>query len=185
MQTRKGIQAILRRAWIDCIHNDYVNRLINSERSLQASYWAAIKAYLPKNRQIYIEPSFKIDREGRKITPDLIITSREEVIAVIELKYLPKGKSKFQKDIYSLGSIARYRKKLTFKNNRYLGLDTTPKEYKFSDSVLFVWAGVYNRLVTRVGEDFSNGNRYLKGCYMQLDAVTGKDSEPVVYQLTS
>ena len=182
IQTRKGIQSILRRAWVDCIENDYVNQVMNSERSLQASYWSAIKSILPANRYIFIEPTFKITKEGRKVTPDIIICSKTEVIAIIELKYLPKGKSKYQKDIYSLNTLAKYRRELQFNYKRFLGEDKT---FGFSNSILFVWAGIYNRLDSHVGDDFSKGYASLSDCYMQLEAVTSKDEIPVIYQLTS
>ena len=181
------MQSLLVAAWKDCIENDYSNQRINSERSLQASLWAHIYKRLPKNRRLFIEPSFSIKHRGqnRRLIPDIVICNTREVIAVIEIKYLPRGKPKYQKDLDSLGLVSRYRSKLSISNARFFGEQQDSKLYGFSKDVLFVWASVHKQDAPKKRESFAAGEKYLAGCYMQLHAETREGLKPDVFRVLS
>jgi hypothetical protein len=93
MKHRSFIRSRIISAWRQCIEDDYCNQRINSERSLQASFWSHINASLPKTRRLFIEPSLTIrGRSGvKRIIPDIVICNTREVISVVELKYLPRA----------------------------------------------------------------------------------------------
>ena len=184
MTKRRLLQTQIISAWHQCIEEDYCNQRINSERSLQASFWSHINERLPRTRRLFIEPSLSIQsRSGlKKIIPDIVVCNTREVIAVVELKYLPRGQPKHQKDIDSLATIARYRHRIHIANDRFRGSEKDATVYSLSKSILFVWAGVHAQEKPDQETLFSAGKQSLSECYMQLHAVTHKDGKPKVFQ---
>lgn len=182
MKQRSFIQSRIISAWRQCIEDDYCNQRINSERSLQASFWSHINQLLPTTRRLFIEPSLTIrSRSGiKRIIPDIVICNTREVIAVVELKYLPRAQPRYQKDIESLATIARNRKRIAVSNDRFRGSEQDATVYSLSKNILFVWAGVHAEEESEAV--FSAGKRSLRDCYLQLHAVTQKDGTPKVFQ---
>jgi len=64
MKQRKYIQELIVDAWSDTVAHDYCRQRINSERSLQASFWSQINMRLPKNRRLFIEPPMKVEKSN-------------------------------------------------------------------------------------------------------------------------
>ncbi|WP_172649460.1 hypothetical protein [Thiolapillus brandeum] len=156
---------------------------INSERTLQASMWAKLNDRLGKNRRLFIEPSLKV-REGGKLKvvfPDIVVCNSRQVISVIELKYLPRVKANYKKDINTLNLIASNRAGVSIANERFRGPQTDSRKYSLSKSIIFVWAGVHATVTDDEGYLFSEGHENLRGCYMQLHASTHKNRGPDVY----
>ena len=184
MKQRSGIQSRIISAWRKCIEDDYCNQRINSERSLQASFWSHINESLPKTRRLFIEPSLTIrSRSGvKRIIPDIVICNTKEVISIIELKYRPRAQPKYKKDIESLATIARNRKRIEISNDRFRGSERDATVYSLSERILFVWAGVHAEEKSDQGAVFAAGKRSLRNCYLQLHAVTQKDGNPKVFQ---
>ena len=60
MKQRSFIQSRIVRAWRACIEEDYSRQRVNSERSLQASFWSHINPQLPQTRRLFIEPTLRI-----------------------------------------------------------------------------------------------------------------------------
>jgi hypothetical protein len=139
-----NLQTEIKLAWETCIQSDYETLRINSERSLQASFWAQLNSrLLPKDDWLmFIEPGLKVKGEG-KVFPDIVICDTEKAVAVIELKYQPRKEPDWKKDIGTLDWIHRHRKKLHFQNVRHDHRPEKVKEYTLSDNLLFVWAGVH------------------------------------------
>lgn len=123
MKQRSLIKSQIIRAWTECIDDDYCSQRINSERSLQASFWAHLNSLLPKNRRLFIEPNISIRVGDRliKLIPDIVVCNTREVISVIELKYLPRTLPIYNKDIKSLSLIAENRHQITIANDRFRG----------------------------------------------------------------
>lgn len=184
MKQRSLIKSQIIKAWSECIDDDYCSQRINSERSLQASFWAHLNKTLPKNRRLFIEPSvsMRIDGSLIKLIPDIVVCNTREVISVIELKYLPRAQPKHSKDIKSLSLIAENRHQITIANDRFRGSEQDSNEYSLSKSILFVWAGVHAKLKDENKTLFSEGHKALDNCYMQLHAETEKDNNPIIYQ---
>lgn len=183
MKQRRLLIRQIRSAWRSCISTDYNRRRINSERSLQASFWAALNRRLPENRLIFIEPRISI--EGRPvICPDILICNSKQIIAVIELKYQPRVPPSYVKDLTSLATIAKARSEVLVRNDRYLGEDSVAKEYRVAKHTLFVWAGIHadqrSKSVVPVPM-FCDGKKCLDGCYLELHAATRVDAAPEVY----
>jgi len=187
MKQRSGIQTQLVAAWQDCITSDYCSQRINSERSLQASLWAHIYNHLPNNRRLFIEPSFTISHKGqtKKLVPDIAICNSREVIAIVEIKYLPRGKPKYAEDVETLDLLSRHRSKLAASNVRFHGEEQDPREYSFSKNMLFVWAGVHKDGASNEYESYAKGMKSLDGCYLQLHTETRKGQAPEVFWLAS
>ena len=154
-------RALLRKhfldAWKSCINEDYRQQRINSERSLQASLWSRLNSKLPpKNRRMFIEPCLQIkaNKESVKKHPDLVIcnTNTREVICIVELKYQPRVKPDWKKDIDTFKWIIVNRDKLFVSNTRFRGLETDNKTYQLSKDILFVWAGIHTEFGIKLKE---------------------------------
>ena len=161
-------------AWEAAISKDYEKQRINSERSLQASFWSQLnKKFKAKSRRMFIEPPVKITIAGekRKFFPDLVICNSESVIAIVEMKYLPRAKPATVKDMETLKCLSKYRDQIVIKNSRFRGTGKSPREFRLGDKVLFVWAGVHSLPKARI-----KANKNLDGCFLQLHAIT-KDGE--------
>ena len=187
MKRRGLIKSQIVESWIECVSSDYSRQRINSERSLQASMWAQLNTRLSKNRRLFIEPKILVERSGlkRKLYPDIVVCSTREVIAIIELKYKPKGNPEFKKDIGSLDFIAKNRKSISISNSRYSGPKGEAKLYQLSNRILFVWAGVHRERTNSTVPIFSEGYPSLNGCYLQLHAATKTNQDPDVYYYES
>lgn len=181
------IRAPLRRLLLDafhtCIDVDYRAQRINSERSLQASLWSQLNVRLPPERRMFIEPrlALRAARGRRIVHPDLVICDTRSVIAVTEIKYLPRGRPNHAKDLRTLRTIARQRDRLFVSNARFRGPEADAREYGFSPRTLFVWAGVHRPW--RSGGELpllSAGAPELAGCFLQLHAETAVDELPTV-----
>ena len=148
MAHRSPLKTTIIESWRECIENHYTLQRINSERSLQASFWSHLDEHLPKGRRMFIEPGISIKKTSglKRVYPDIAICNTKEVIAIIELKYQQRAQPSYGKDIETLNTLSRYRKKLKLKNVRYRGEEADSKEYLFSSNMLFVWAGIHGEL---------------------------------------
>jgi len=184
MKQRNLIRKQIIQAWTACIKEDYCNQRINSERSLQASFWAHLNKLLSKNRRLFIEPGMSMQtKDGlKKLIPDIVVCNTKEVISVIELKYLPRAQPKYKKDIESLALIAQNRQQISIANDRFRGAERDAKKYALSKNILFVWAGVHAKESQESGLLFSVGSDALQNCFLQLHAETHPKQKPKIYQ---
>ena len=186
MHQRNLLRSQIIEAWQQCIAKDYRIQRINSERSLQASFWSRLNSLLLENRRMFIEPSIliTIKNEAKRVYPDLVICNTKEVIGVIELKYQPRVKPNYMKDVDTLSNIARYRKSISISNHRFRGKPIDEKTYSLSKHILFVWAGVHGGIGLYANDNeplYSKGYRVLKNCFLELHAETSKTSSPNIY----
>ena len=131
----------------------YKKQLVNSERSFQAAMWEALRWQFAVNGKdtfkIFIEPRLTTRGADKELPPsvrfpDLVVCNRDSVVGVFELKFKPRGRASSIKDVATFELLARNRKKLLVKNQRYYPA-TEVKEYRMSDSVLFGWIAIVNR----------------------------------------
>lgn len=188
MAKRRTLRKQIESAWAAAIESDYCSQRINSERSLQASFWSQLNQLLPPvRRRLFIEPSIGISIEGRPriIYPDFVICNRREVIAVVELKYQPRAKPSFHKDIETLRTIAEQRSGLQLVHRRFRGLDFENTAYPCATSMLFVWAGIHAvQSASYSSRDiplFADQHPSLANSYLQLHAETHLDKPPAVF----
>ena len=185
---RRPLQDQLLKAWDKAIKKDYRNQRINSERSLQASFWAQLNKTLnPATRRMFIEPRLRLKtKKGVGIfVPDIVVCSVRKVIAVIEIKYLPRARPVYDADVTKLRRMSRRRTDLHVSNRRFLGPVTDAREYHFSANTLFVWAGVHRApkksFVSTDVPMLSDGIKELDGCFIQLHAETRESDHPSVF----
>lgn len=182
MNKRTLLRSQLIQAWESSIETDYKRQLINSERSLQASIWSELKKIFGESpRRMFIEPGLVIVKDsahGRERTvrvPDLVICNSVEVIGVVEIKYQPRGKPNYAKDLKTLAWIAENGQEFAIANDRFRGKAVDSHKYKMSKSVVYVWAGVH-----RDSEVFLPVPENLKSNFLELHAITNKDGDPMV-----
>ena len=183
MKGRGLIKSQIINSWVECIEADYTCQRINSERSLQASFWAQLNSRLRANRRLFIEPGVSASEEGKtkKIYPDIVVCNSREVIAVVELKYVPRGKPRYKKDLRSLDFLARKREGIIIANSRYSGPEVDSTEYGLSKKVLFVWARVHRTQNEEQHQLYSGSFPSLNGCYLELHAATQQSGTPEIY----
>ena len=104
----REIEKILVYTWKVKIRDGYLAGLYCSEKNLQADMYHHLVMY--KKYKVWVEPSLKIypepggdDKKSEQtIRPDLMISAGNEVIACIELKYVPHAYAMLQTDIDKL-----------------------------------------------------------------------------------
>ena len=179
---RTLLRSQISKAWQKALDKNYPLQRINSERSLQAAVWAELNCIFSDcARRMFIEPGVVVYSEtasGEKQRnvryPDLVICNSREIIAVLELKYLPRGKPAYTKDLATLALIANARDQVSITNNRFRGVEADPHVYKLATSVLYVWAGVHNDAHATLSP-----KPEVAGNFLELHAVTGHDSSLV------
>ncbi|TCG04915.1 hypothetical protein BZM27_37455 [Paraburkholderia steynii] len=174
-RTKIGNQLI--KAWKRTVENDYSPGHINSERSLQALLFANLRTVLNEEgaeRRVFVEPTVRLS-DGSIIRPDMMICNAREVICILELKYVPRGKANTDKDMRSISSIARA-PGLSVALERYSGSELPPLSFDVSRSVLFAWAGVHcgdSEPAQEWADPAFQGHYFL-----ELHAVTSEGREP-------
>lgn len=131
----------------------YQQQLINSERSLQAAMWHELRQQFKKQNastfKIYVEPRIRLPKKGRlearTVIPDLVICNERSVIAVIELKFSPKGAPGSRKDFATFSRMSLQHDLVKVQHTRWFGEQPVRRPYPLADSVLFVWAAVGKR----------------------------------------
>ena len=194
MSVRPGIRKHLIKAWKRCIERDYCSQAINSERSLQASFSSYLRGQLEDTRRLFIEPTMMVNQSGdeKPVRPDIVVCNRDVIIAIVELKYAPRGGAHYNKDLDTLATIARARKEkkgIELANERYLGKVKEPKKYPLSPEILFVWAGVHFQKKKDRETPYHDlhpdkkVSKSLKGCFLELHAETKEGDDPEIYPL--
>lgn len=183
MAIRKPLRNHLTAAWDAVVSADYVRQRINSERSLQASFWSQINIRLPSHFRMFIEPQFTLD-DGSRVIPDIVVCNSRSVICVVEIKFRPRGNAAYHKDVRSLNNLAIHGDSLSLSNQRFFGPSVDGRTYGFANHALFVWAGfhrcpnegTYAKLPS-IASDFPA----LRGHFMQLHAETDSEGPPATF----
>lgn len=145
MSTRPLLRRQITEAWCQSIASDYADQRINSERSLQASVWAQLNALLPSStRRIFIEPCMSVPGTRRQVRfPDIVVCNTREVIGIVELKFQPRSKPSWSKDLATFHWVTENRDRISVSNVRFRGVGTDSRSYPLSRTILYVWAGVH------------------------------------------
>lgn len=107
--------------------------------------------------------------------PDLLICNSREIIGVVELKYQPRARPNYSKDLETLEWIATHGSNISITNERFRGKTADARTYKLSKSVVYVWAGVHaDKSITLPIP------ARLKSNFLELHAITTKDDDPVI-----
>lgn len=178
MSNRNLVRQALVKAWHKTIASAYVDRLINSERSLQAYFGAElIREFKDQrtSRTIMIEPRLRFE-DGSSRLPDLVICNRDKAIAIVELKYGPRGTPSPGKDLKTLVTIHKESHVVTLENQRYLG-PTKSKTFWIAKDAVMCWAVVCKEepIPLPPAEAARLGSRL-----MHLQALTHANKSPTI-----
>lgn len=166
--TRAKLREIISKAWEICMEQDYPRNIINGERALQACFYHRLMLILLEvakypRRTVFVEPKLSFPG-GRYCYPDIVVCDSTRVIAVVELKFLPRGilspgeggelKKGVAKDISTLSEVAvnfdtagsgQTSIEMRIVHERYLGVNAKAHTYTISNDSLLVWAGIYRK----------------------------------------
>lgn len=173
MKNRTALRTQIDEAWLACIAEDYNRQRINSERSLQASFWSQLNHRLhAETRRMFIEPGMKSGTDGTRF-PDIVICNTEKVIAIIELKYTPRAIPNWKEDLGTFDWIHAHRD-ISISNKRFRGAAVDEREYPLDPDLVFVWAGIHLPSEERLGMHISEA---LALHFMELHHQTNVDVE--------
>lgn len=98
-----SIENLLREIISNQIRSRILLGLIPNERHLQAELYHELRLRLSNSYNIWVEPVIYLKEFGLyRVRPDLIITEKENIIAIIELKYLLHNEPDYNSDIEKL-----------------------------------------------------------------------------------
>lgn len=137
---------------------------------------------LPPNRRLFIEPGIALSLEGetRRIYPDIVVCNSKSIIGVIEIKYLPRGKARYEKDLKSLSSLARFGGEVSISNERFRGREEDSKEYQLARNPVFVWGSIHKQGSAVEFDETICNDSALNRRFLKLFAETVADESPVV-----
>jgi hypothetical protein len=117
------------------ILDEYNSGTMASERHLQAVIFNSIRPILSsKGLSLLIEPTIQTKKDCAitGIIPDMLIVNKNEVLAIIEIKYVPYGYPKFEKDFETFSAFHSQ-----IKVDRNIYLKGQPKDGNWDTNVLF------------------------------------------------
>jgi hypothetical protein len=165
------------KAWERTLESEYCKGYINSERSLQATLFANLRAVFTEEktaRRIFVEPAVKL-ADGSVIRPDIVICNSREAICFLELKYVPRAKASTTKDMRSIASVASSNG-IAISLERYRGPERPLISFDVAKTVLFAWAGIHagSTEESKVWSDPAFKDHF----YLELHAVTKDGHAP-------
>jgi len=135
---------------------------------------------------LFIEPTMKISVQRpdgcEKVHikfPDIVVCNTRQVIGVVELKYQPRARPTWRKDIGTYDWIERHRDKISVSNVRFQGVEADKHRYALAKDVLFVWAGVHAPWPHQIADENEVSPRF-RDSFLELHAETYDGSEPTV-----
>lgn len=185
MNRRGLLRKQLTQAWRNAIEEDYHRQRINSERSLQASLWSKLNKLLPaESRRMFIEPKLKakvaaLDGQVKPEFrfPDIVICNTREVIGIVEVKYLPRARPNWKKDLQTFLWLHTNREQIVIQNVRHRGVTADDRSYPLAQDVLFVWAGVHALSGIDLGQHIDPD---LSTHFLALHAETKQGEHPTI-----
>mgnify|MGYP003583189022 CR=1 FL=1 len=126
----------------------YKDQRVNSERSLQVAVWSALNRLLAERKtfRLFVEPRLVLPGKGRwpqaVRVPDIVVCNRDRAIAVIELKFKPRGRPASKGDLDKFAALAHPRcKDLLVTHERWRG-DKEPKHFPLGRDAVFIWMAI-------------------------------------------
>ena len=135
-----------------------------------------LRSLLPEERRVFIEPRVFASSDFKKRWyPDLVICNSKEVIAVVEMKYRPRGSANWEGDLRKLNRIAERKGELFVSNTRYLGPPVDDRQYTFASKTLFGWLGIHRPFPAESYPQIpvlSTGHVFLTNRFVQFHALS-------------
>ena len=180
MANRGLLRRQLRQAWADTIRSAYMDQVISSERALQVHLTARLMDLFWEEgvkRRVFIEPMMRL-KDGRRVHPDLLVCNRNSIIGVVELKYQPKQRPKYEKDFATFESLAAHGEEIEIDNRRYRGPDGGGGRFSLSADPMYVWAGVHAGPIQDI--PVTRTTNFDRAQLLLLHAATRLDDEPEI-----
>ena len=176
MQKRYKLRRHIVSAWHQVLGVPYCERRINSERALQFFFCTSLMEQFKDVgvRSIYIEPTFRCPENDQLRSPDVVVTHSKQIIAVIELKYQPRGNPSFTKDLETLAWFSSVGSSVSLENERYLGPEGNERSYTVAPDAVLCWAGIYKGPEVQV-----HPPEELDGRLLLLHGLTARGERPV------
>lgn len=146
MQSRSLLRDHLLRAWHRTIDCEYSEQLINSERGLQIYFCKHLLeefALSGVERRLFIEPRISLADKPDAKYPDIVVCHTRRIIGVVEIKYLPRTRPEYEKDLNTLSWMSANGRDVRLSNDRYRGEREAAREYPLAEDAVLCWAGVY------------------------------------------
>lgn len=127
--------------------------------------------------RIFVEPSVQVLNSSIYKKPDLLICNQRQIIGMVELKYAPRGRATYAKDLETLAHLSEHRLKFEISNQRYLGPKKLGKPFTLASNAVLCWAGVYSGAKIS-NEAFSRAES--RQDFLALHALTSKERNAVI-----
>lgn len=159
---------IFNKAWAE-LNNIYSSGGICSERQMQFYLLTSLYKFdINKEFDFFVEPSI-FDKDNnlsdlglKNIIPDILVTKGREIVAVVELKFIPHSYIQYKKDIKNMSAfyVNRHNKDLKFylKINPINGQWDYNSEYVLSNDLKLIYCAIgnkYSECFTATGEIWS------------------------------
>lgn len=153
-------------AWKTCV-SEYREGRVNSECTLQALLYSELRKAMP-DLVVLCEPHLELTKAGMAY-PDIVVLSSNEIVAVVELKFVPHHYPLFRDDIAKLVHYADEAKEQNILLEPGTG-KFDDRKHRFSKDCLLVFAvigrsdsdavGAGTLIECFGGEKGANGSRF-------------------------
>lgn len=146
MQPRSPLRSQIQTAWHQTIKEEYNKQLINSERGLQVYFCKRLMDQFQEAgmcRRLFIEPRINISTGDSPRYPDIVICNTRNIIGVVEIKYAPRARPDYEKDLETLDLLLQHGSAITLSNDRYRGELEVHRSFSLAPDPVLCWAGVY------------------------------------------
>jgi hypothetical protein len=147
MLTRQVLRGDLEFAWRRTIEEVYDRGRVDSEASLQVHFSRYLLQRFEderRDRRIFVEPNIISIPQSLHKKPDLLICNQRSIIGIVELKYKPRARAIYTKDLETLDLLSKHRLNFVVSNERYLGPSSTERKYKIMSNAVLCWAAIYS-----------------------------------------
>lgn len=145
----RGIRKTILDTWQKEIYDCYESGNLCSEKQLQAELYHQLRLFSKQETRqlkVWVEPTLKLPRENGTgtIKPDLLLSSGNEVIAIVELKYVPYKEARFQDDIRKMYNLSKYQGLIRLETDPNTGnyYDKADKHLTVAKDILCVFAAI-------------------------------------------
>lgn len=135
---KNKLKTQLENAW-HCAAIAYQQGKIATEATLQASLYHHLLVQLDDSFNILCEPTVVINQTTYK--PDLMVLCDGQIVAVLELKFVPQHYAQDKKDIKKLSIYAKHRAPVNLVLNAQTGR-YSKQQHVFAPNCLFVFAAI-------------------------------------------
>jgi len=177
------LDAALRQAWTVDMKNQFNIGVVSSERAMQAELYYSLRTLLNEKYKIFVEPiEIRIKGNLKGMVPDLIITHEQEIICIIEIKYMPWKNILHKNDMDKINFYSTLSKvEQGIKINPLTG-DYIQNEFTYSESLVTIFAAIGKS--TSQPFDLKNWSG-TKNTYLFIGTKNNENLDSIVFEIKS